>query len=104
MVTALSATRSDVRPGRRRLSALLPLSSGSGEISALDGLRAIAALSVMLFHSYHLVSHHVDVAGQDITFLWNYGQSGVHLFFVLSGFLLFMPFARAMLNGRPLPQ
>lgn len=82
---------------------LLPLSSGPGEIVALDGLRAIAALSVMLFHSYYLVSRHVIVGGQDITFVWNYGQSGVHLFFVLSGFLLFMPFARAMLNGRPQP-
>lgn len=103
MVTALGATQSDVRPGRRRLSAFLPLSSGSGEILALDGLRAIAALSVMIFHSYHSVRQRVVVAGLDISFLWNYGQSGVHLFFVLSGFLLFMPFARAMLNGRPLP-
>lgn len=103
MATALSATRSDARPRSRRFSALIPLSSGPGEISSLDGLRAIAALSVMLFHCYYLVTHQVVIAGQDITFLWNYGQSGVHLFFVLSGFLLFMPFARAMLDGRPLP-
>ncbi|HEX8981130.1 MAG TPA: acyltransferase [Ktedonobacterales bacterium] len=83
--------------------ALLPLDSGPGEIASIDGLRAIAALSVMLFHAYYLVSRSVVVAGIDITALWNYGQSGVHLFFVLSGFLLFMPYARAMLAGRPLP-
>jgi peptidoglycan/LPS O-acetylase OafA/YrhL len=81
----------------------MPLSGGPGEITALDGLRALAALSVMFFHSYHFVTDHVFIAGHDIGFLWNYGQSGVHLFFVLSGFLLFTPFARAMLNGRPLP-
>ncbi len=84
-------------------AALLPLDSGPGEIASIDGLRAIAALSVMLFHAYYLVSRSVVVAGVDVTALWNYGQSGVHLFFVLSGFLLFMPYARAMLAGRPLP-
>jgi peptidoglycan/LPS O-acetylase OafA/YrhL len=41
--------------------------------------------------------------GLDITIPWNYAQTGVHLFFVLSGFLLFLPFARAMLDGRALP-
>ncbi len=75
--------------------ALLPLDSGPGEIASIDGLRAIAALSVMLFHAYYLVSRSVG-AGVDVTALWNYGQSGVHLIFVRSGFLLFMPYARAM--------
>lgn len=43
------------------------------------------------------------VLGVDVTAEWNYAQTGVHLFFVLSGFLLFLPFARAMLQGRSLP-
>lgn len=86
-----------------RLARRLPVSTNPGEIASLDGLRALAALSVMLFHSYYLVTSHVIIGGQDVAFIWNYGQSGVHLFFVLSGFLLFTPYARAMLNGQSLP-
>lgn len=103
MATAPTVTRPEPQVRSSLRSWLIPLSSGPGEITALDGLRALAALSVMFFHSYHFVTDHVFIAGHDIGFLWNYGQSGVHLFFVLSGFLLFTPFARAMLNGRPLP-
>jgi peptidoglycan/LPS O-acetylase OafA/YrhL len=103
MASATVATQPSATSRSRFLTALLPLNSGPGEIASVDGLRAIAALSVMLFHSYWLVSRNVITGGIDVTFLWYYGQTGVHLFFVLSGFLLFMPFARAMLNGRPLP-
>ena len=69
----------------------------------MDGLRAIAALSVLLFHT--VLSFHTRqvVAGLDVSFFFTYLASGVQLFFVLSGFLLFMPYARALLNGRPLP-
>lgn len=103
MATAPTVSRPEPQVRSSLRSWLMPLSGGPGEITALDGLRALAALSVMFFHSYHFVTDHVFIAGHDIGFLWNYGQSGVHLFFVLSGFLLFTPFARAMLNGRPLP-
>ncbi|MFC5005348.1 acyltransferase family protein [Dactylosporangium cerinum] len=43
---------------------------------ALDGLRAIAALMVVMFH----------FGGKD--WRWLSGHSGVHIFFVLSGFLI----------------
>jgi peptidoglycan/LPS O-acetylase OafA/YrhL len=46
----------------------------------LDGVRAIAAIMVMLFHS--------SQAGLPIHGLINLGQTGVDLFFVLSGFLI----------------
>ena len=103
MVSAAVATAPGATTRSRLLAALLPLSSGPGEIPSVDGLRAIAALSVMVFHSYWIIGRVFIINGANTTFLWYYGQTGVHLFFVLSGFLLFTPFARAMLNGRPLP-
>jgi peptidoglycan/LPS O-acetylase OafA/YrhL len=73
------------------------------EIPALDGVRALAALSVVFYHAYQLWAPRKVLFGLDITIPWDYAQTGVHLFFVLSGFLLFLPFARAMLDGRALP-
>jgi peptidoglycan/LPS O-acetylase OafA/YrhL len=61
---------------------------------ALDGLRAIAALMVVFFH-----------CGVEFRLppLLIPGYSGVHLFFVLSGYLISRPFWASLLNGRPLP-
>ncbi len=103
MSSVTVATQSGATPRPSLQSVLLPLNTGPGEIASVDGLRAVAALGVMMFHAYYLVTRTVVIGGLDVTFLWNYGQSGVHLFFILSGFLLFTPFARAMLTGRPLP-
>ncbi|GHO47117.1 acyltransferase [Ktedonospora formicarum] len=71
-------------------------------IKVLDGVRAVACLSILIFH--------VNVAAQDHQFWlplpvlssWYgavalSGQSGVILFFLLSGFLLFLPYAKALL-------
>src|SRR5712692_4354616 len=74
-------------------------------IAVLDGVRAIACLIVM--------SYHISLIGAD-TQLWDpfspshplfasvvyAGAMGVTLFFVLSGFLLFMPYAKALLSVR----
>ncbi len=82
---------------------LFPLNHGPHEIPALDGLRAVAALGVLVYHAYYSVQANLVIGGLNTTFLWNYGQTGVHLFFILSGFLLFTPYAKAMLEGKPLP-
>src|SRR5258708_3372708 len=77
-------------------------------IRVLDGVRAIACLSVLLFHinvaarDFHIWSpiHEFGSLGGAAAF---YGQSGVILFFVLSGFLLFLPYAKALLFDSPWP-
>jgi peptidoglycan/LPS O-acetylase OafA/YrhL len=72
---------------------------GQSTIATLDGVRAFAALFVIGFH--------IDVINNtDLWVPWKhplasalitFGGSGVTLFFVLSGFLLFMPYAKALL-------
>jgi peptidoglycan/LPS O-acetylase OafA/YrhL len=72
-------------------------------IYALDGVRGLACLGVVMFHLnlWTLVAHawypYLDNVGALGSSLALFGESGVLLFFILSGFLLFMPFAQAML-------
>jgi len=56
----------------------------SNRIKELDSLRAIAAISVMLFHYTYGYNHN------DTNFLFHKGFMGVELFFVISGFVIFM--------------
>jgi peptidoglycan/LPS O-acetylase OafA/YrhL len=79
------------------------MDNGPKEIRALDGLRALAALSIVLFHVMLFLQLEYTPLSQAINHTWYYLSTGVHLFFVLSGFLLFLPYARAMLDGQRLP-
>lgn len=82
---------------------LKPLDNGVVEIRALDGLRAVAALSIVVYHALRTVGFQHSVLNQQTGNLYFYLSTGVQLFFVLSGFLLFLPYARVMLRGQPLP-
>lgn len=67
-------------------------------IQVLDGFRAIAILLVIGYHIQEKNPHIIHkFLYPNIAALWAFGNSGVNLFFVLSGFLLFMPYARALL-------
>ena len=69
-------------------------------IPEIDGLRFIAIISVVLFHLFGFISdkdNHIYVSQMDFSFLTNilkHGDLGVPLFFVLSGFILGLPFAK----------
>ncbi|MRN01059.1 acyltransferase [Riemerella anatipestifer] len=61
-------------------------------VTELDALRGIAAMVVVLFHYVHMSKELIGLnLGIDrVQTLFSYGQYGVHLFFVISGFVIFM--------------
>jgi peptidoglycan/LPS O-acetylase OafA/YrhL len=71
--------------------------AGPGHQNALDGLRAIAALAVLAFH----VGGHTGITFQGTLGgrLASRADVAVAIFFVLSGLLLYRPWARATLAG-----
>lgn len=62
-------------------------------LQALDALRGIAALGVVLFH---YLPYYDELYGHSFTppDLLEFGRYGVHLFFMLSGFVIFMTLER----------
>jgi peptidoglycan/LPS O-acetylase OafA/YrhL len=86
------------------LSTLRRQTSGRAYVPEVDGLRFIAILSVVLFHISVQVQ---DQPGGKAIFklldpVVRNGNRGVELFFVISGFILGLPFARHRLTGAPI--
>jgi peptidoglycan/LPS O-acetylase OafA/YrhL len=89
------------RPGPRSSAPAAPVEAPPRpRLEALDGLRGLASLGVLILHVW--MFNHGD-AGRPAK---GFGdlvvgelRLGVQLFFVLSGFLLFRPFVGAILDG-----
>lgn len=104
--TPSSATRSIRHLFRRVIS--------TGElIPELDGLRAVAICAVAMFHAAGFIyvkgvsAGIYDETGKQfqsgVGWIVSHGFLGVQLFFVISGFVVTLPFARAASEGRPRP-
>lgn len=106
-----------------RVGASLALSPSGGEAGAHvrdrdgfliggDGLRALAAIAVLIFHAYVATvlavggsvaadpAHAFAPLGAVVIHL----SIGLYVFFALSGYLVGGPFARAWVRGAPMPQ
>ena len=76
--------------------------SRATHIAGIDGLRAFAALSVLVCHTAQF-SVTAGSVGSNLYKLTSFGDQGLTLFFAISGFLLFLPFVSALLADRPMP-
>ncbi|GHO87212.1 acyltransferase family protein [Dictyobacter formicarum] len=97
-VVALDSHSSSVEVSEQKDKASLQ-TGHKKNIAVLDGVRACAIIAVIMFHINLLALHNLwDLPDHPIaSALATFGGSGVTLFFVLSGFLLFMPYAKALL-------
>lgn len=79
------------------------MTSGKKFIPEIDGLRFVAIVPVILFHILkQMERYYAAFIAQVPEFLRNLihnGDRGVRLFFVISGFVLALPFARHHLEG-----
>jgi peptidoglycan/LPS O-acetylase OafA/YrhL len=74
-----------------------------GTIAALDGVRALAFLLVFELHVDHS-GMWGDGNNAFLAAFFSVGATGVTLFFVLSGFLLFLPYTQALLFEKDWPK
>jgi peptidoglycan/LPS O-acetylase OafA/YrhL len=75
-------------------------------LPGIDGLRAVAIAGVVLTHVFYGVlgphGEYPDI-GPLSDYVLPHMPTGVTLFFVLSGFLLYQPFAAAIIRASPMP-
>lgn len=79
--------------------------SWGGRLAGIEGLRALAASSIVVYHTWRYSSPNgtPERFGALSRFILPSLPVGVTLFFTLSGFLLYRPFAAATMRGGSLP-
>jgi peptidoglycan/LPS O-acetylase OafA/YrhL len=88
-----------LRPGSSR-----PPAAGGARIAGIEGLRAIAATSILVYHTWEFSGRGEQAVWLGPgTRLMNELRLGVTLFFALSGFLLYRQFAARLLEQAELP-
>jgi peptidoglycan/LPS O-acetylase OafA/YrhL len=89
----------------RRLSLLFVDPSSGGRLAGIQGVRALAASSILLFHVWVFAAPDGESfdLGPVSRYLFPHLPLGVTLLFVLSGFLLYRPFAAAVMRERETP-
>jgi peptidoglycan/LPS O-acetylase OafA/YrhL len=109
-IVIISERQRDTRPrtlwqrAEGRISHLLEGTAVRKNIAVLDGIRALACLAVITYHVSHSFRlENRPSLGLLLPSILLAGDTGVTLFFVLSGFLLFLPYAKSLLFGHPWP-
>jgi peptidoglycan/LPS O-acetylase OafA/YrhL len=74
--------------------------SKAERVASLTGIRAVAALLVMLTHAAYTTGNYTHGY---VGLMYSRMEIGVPIFFVLSGFLLFGPWVKALASGGPSP-
>lgn len=81
------------------------VTSGGSVIAEIDGLRFLAIFPVVIQHLSERIERNVSFAFQPgkeleiVSYITNRGFIGVYIFFVISGFILGMPFASHFLKS-----
>jgi len=81
------------------------ITSGSGFIPEIDGLRFLAIVPVVLMHFSERLNRvdpgNMGAGEQQVAHILDNGHIGVYLFFAISGFILALPFAAHKLLYKP---
>jgi peptidoglycan/LPS O-acetylase OafA/YrhL len=79
--------------------------AASSRLAGIEGLRGLAALGVLTWHvwAHPTNGSYYGVSLGPLTKLLDNTRVGVAMFFVLSGFLLYRPFAAAIIRRTPRP-